>query len=136
VHTPGGVIAAGKSLMDIVPTSGRLIIEASIDPIDIDVVKPGLDAIVYLTPYNRRSMIPLKGHVLSISADQLVEQRTGASYYLGRIEIRDDVTKVAAGAKLYPGMPVEVMIVTGKRSLFVMLAQPIIRSLNRAFRED
>ncbi len=135
VHTPGGVITAGKPLMDIVPRDERLVIEASIDPIDIDVVRPGLEAVVYLTPYNRRSMVPLKGNVITISADQMTDERSGSAYYLGLVELVDDVSKVGEGAKLYPGMPVEVMIVTGKRTLFDMLIQPLRGSYNRAFRE-
>ncbi len=134
VHTSGGVIAAGKPLMDIVPQNERMVIEASIDPIDIDVVTPGLEAIVYLTPYNRRKIVPLKGKLKNVSADHMKDERTGNAYYVGIVELTEDVSKVAEGAKLYPGMPCEVMIVTGKRTFFEMLIEPFASSYERAFR--
>lgn len=136
VHTIGGVISRGEPLMYIVPSGEVLVIEARIDPLDIDIVHAGLLAEVRLTSFNQRNSVPIKGKVVSVSADSMSDERTGASYYLARIELLEDPATVLEGAALYPGMPAEVIIVTGERTALEYLFQPIIRSLNRAFRED
>ena len=136
VHTPGGVIAPGAALMDIVPSGVKLVIEANVDPIDIDVVHPGLEAQVRLTAFSMRNAKPVAGRVVSVSADRLIDERTGQAYYRARIELTEDPTKAFEGATLYPGMPAEVMIVTGARSALGYIFYPISSSLNRAFREQ
>jgi len=136
VHTAGGVIAPGEKLMDIVPSGDRLIVEAQVDPADIDAVHPGLDTHVRLTPFDKRDAKPLAGRVMSVSADRLTDERTGTAYYLARIELLEDPAAVLGGGALYPGMPAEVMIVTGARTALDYFLKPIARSLNRAFREN
>jgi len=135
VHTLGGVIAAGEKLMDIVPSDERLIVEANVDPNDIDVIHGGLDAEVYLTAYSRRSVTPIKGRVLSVSADQITDARTGQGYFLARVVLTEDPAEVFPEAALYPGMPAEVMIVAGDTTLLNFMIEPFVRSFNRAFRE-
>ena len=136
VHTPGGVIAPGAPLMDIVPSGDTLIIEARVDPRDIDVVHWGLPARVRLTAYNQRNSVPMDGRVISVSADNIIDQRTGQAYYLARIKLDKDPSEVMAGVSLYPGMQAEVMIVTGKRTVLEYLLAPLSRSIDRALRED
>ena len=136
VHTPGGVIAPGERLLDIVPSGERLVVEARVDPGDIDVVHPGLRARVRFTAFNQRSVVAIDGTVTSVSADSLVDERSGVSYYLARVELAEDFAKQRGDVTLYPGMPAEVMIVTGARTALDYFMRPIARSLNRAFRED
>jgi HlyD family type I secretion membrane fusion protein len=135
VHTPGGVIPAGGPLMDIVPSNDRLVVEARVDPSDIDAVQAGLDAEVRLTAFNARKTKPVAGTVVSVSADRLNDERSGAAYYLARIELTGDLREALDGAPLKPGMPAEVMIRTGSRTALEYLFKPISASLNRAFRE-
>lgn len=134
-HTAGGVIAAGATLMEIVPSDEPLVVEVRIDPNDVDVVLPGMVAHVRVTPYNYRSHVPIKGDVVWVSADRMTDQRTGQAFYLARIKM-DPKAAAAAGAPLYPGMPVEAMINTGSRTAIEYMLGPIYRSFNRAFRED
>ena len=136
VHTTGGVIGPGEALMDIVPRDDRLIVEAQVDPIDIDVVYPGLNPKVRLSAFSQRNIEPLDGEVLSVSADRLTEPQTGRPYFLARIALLGDVRAALDGARLYPGMQAEVMIVTGARTPFEYLTRPVLVSLRRAFRED
>jgi len=136
VHTKGGVIAPGAALMDIVPSNEKLVIEANVDPTDIDVVRPGLKAQVRLTAFSMRNAKPVAGRVTSVSADRLIDERTGQAYYRARIELTEDPAKAFKGAALYPGMPAEVMIVTGARSALAYIFNPISSSLNRAFRQQ
>ena len=134
VHTPGGVIGPGEPLLDLVPSDDRLVIDARVDPRDIDVVHAGLRALVRLTAFNQRNLPPLEGIVTSVSADRLSDERTGQAYYLVRVE-PDEILVQAQGA-IQPGMQAEVMIVTGARTALESFLNPISRSLNRAFRED
>lgn len=136
VHTPGGVIAPGEPLLDIVPLDVRLIVEARVDPKDIDVVRPGLASQIRLSAFSQRRTKPLEGRVLTVSADVLRDDRTGRSYYLARIEIMEPPEKVLGGAVIQPGMQADVMIVTGERTFFDYILGPVESSFNRAFRED
>lgn len=135
IHTPGGVVGPGDPLMDIVPIDDRLVVDARVNPEDIDVVYTGLPAVLHVTPFNNRYTHPFQGRVISVSADRLIEGRSGEAYYLARIELTDDPNEVLPGAALYPGMPAEVMILTGRRAAVEYLFEPIWRSFSVAFRE-
>jgi multidrug efflux pump subunit AcrA (membrane-fusion protein) len=136
IHTSGGVIKAGDPLMAIVPKDEPLMIEAQIEPNDIDIVRPGLAAHVRLTPYNVRFAPPIPGKVVHVSADRITDQRTNTNYYTARIELNRKPHEIDPSLKLYPGMPAEVIIVTGERTMFAYLAAPITRSFRKAFREE
>ena len=137
VHSAGGVIASGAPLLDIVPQEERLVVEARIDPKDIDVVRDGLDAQVRFTAFNQRHRAPAAARLTSISADLLTDQASGQSYYLARVElVVEDAAAAAELAALHPGMQAEVMIVTGARTALDYLLEPLVLSLNRAFRES
>lgn len=132
IHSQGGVISPGQSLMEIVPDEDRIIVEARIDPVDIDVVKPGLLAHVRLSAYSYRNILPARGKVVTVSADRLTDGLTHLPYFLARIELEGLAEE---DVELYPGMQAEVMIVTGERSLADYLIWPVRQSFRRAFRE-
>ena len=136
VTTVGGVIGPGEPLLDIVPTDDTLIIETQIDPKDIDVVVPGLMAQVSLTAFNQRNLRPIEGQVMTVSADRLTDERTGQDYFMARVVLSEDPADVHPDLSLYPGMQADVMIVTGARTTFEYLTQPLSRSLQRAFKEQ
>lgn len=135
VHTSGGVIKAGEPLLSIVPKDEPLVIEARIDPNDIDIVHKGLSAQVRLTPFNARMVPPIPAKVVWVSADAMNDQNDSASYYLARVKLTSLSSELHQGVQLYPGMPAEVMILTGERTFLSYLAAPITRSFRRAFRE-
>src|SRR6185312_1495201 len=114
VHTTGGVVAAGEPLLDLVPRKDHLIIEARVRPEDIDVVHVGLPALIRLTPYKIRRTAPVEGKVEYVSADRLIDKRTNQPYYAAKIAVDEADLKRAAGIKLIPGMPAQVMIKTGE----------------------
>ncbi|MFP6757368.1 MAG: HlyD family type I secretion periplasmic adaptor subunit, partial [Alphaproteobacteria bacterium] len=89
-----------------------------------------------ITAFSMRNAKPLKGRVMSVSADRLIDERTGQAYYRARIELTENPAKAFEGATLYPGMPAEVMIVTGARTALGYIFNPISSSFNRAFREQ
>lgn len=136
VHTPGGVIKAGDPLLTIVPAKELLVIEARVSPNDIDIVRAGMKANVRLTPYGAREVPPVAGSVEWVSADRMTDKNDGARYYLARITLGTDAGSLGPNVRLYPGMPAEVMIVTGRRTLLDYLFSPLLRSFRRAFREE
>ncbi len=85
--TLGGVIKAGDPILDIVPIEETLLIEARISPVDVDVVHPGLPAQVHLTAFSRWELPRIDGLVKSVSADAMVDQTTGQTYYLAKVEV-------------------------------------------------
>jgi len=137
VHTLGGVIAPGAPLLDIVPSDDSLVIEARVDPGDIDVVRTGLEAHVRISAFSQRNMTPIPGVVTYVSADRLNDERTGVGYYVARIMLEEkDIFEALQGAKLQPGMQAEVIIATGTRTALDAIISPIAGSFNRAFREE
>jgi HlyD family secretion protein len=135
IHTPGGVIGAGAPLMDLVPRQDRLIVTARVRPEDIDVVHPGLNADIHLVPYNQRRVPRLRGTVMQVSADRLVDKRTDQPYYATKIRV-EDPRIVEDNIKIVPGMPAEVFITTGSGTVALYALRPLLDSFNGAFRED
>ena len=133
---PGAVVAPGGALLDIVPNEDRLIIEARIQPLDIDVVRPELPASVRLVAFKQRTTPTLEATVSRVSADALTDETTGQVYFAATVEVGADQLQRLGGAKLYPGMPADVAIVTGEASLLDYLLQPLTDSFARAFREQ
>lgn len=137
VHTIGGVVKPGDTLMTLVPQDDKLIVEARVTPQDIDVVHPGLEAQVRLTAFKARYLRPAKGKVITVSADRFDDQRTGEGFYVARIEIpQSELKDIIGDVKLTPGMPAETLIVTGRRTMLSYLVRPIRESFGRAFREQ
>ncbi len=136
IFTAGGVIAPREPLMEIVPQDDQLIVEARVNPTDIDVVRAGLRAEVRLTAYTTRATPNLKGVIEHVSADRLVDERTGVPYFAARVVFAPEEAKQLNDVELYPGMPAEVMIVAGQRTPLSYLVQPLTSSFQRALRED
>lgn len=136
IHTVGGVIQPGEKLMDVVPDDDKLIIEAKVMPQDIDVVHDGLEASVRLTAYKTRKVPPVSGKVVNVSGDRFNDERTGMAYYLARVEVDMKQLDSLDNVHLYPGMPADVLIITGKNTALAYLWSPISDSFNKAFREQ
>ncbi|CEK10326.1 HlyD family type I secretion periplasmic adaptor subunit [Legionella hackeliae] len=135
-HTVGGVITPGQEVLDIIPSGDQLIIEAEINPIDINIVRPGLKAKVHLTAYKQRNTPTLEGTVLSISADIFEDEATKKKFYKARITLDKNELARFPQIQLYPGMPVQVMIITEKRTAFDYLITPLEDSFRQAFHEE
>lgn len=135
MRTAGSAIAAGEAILDIVPEKEPLIVEAKIDPRDIDAVRVGAETRVRLTAFNTRVLPPLQARVSYIAADQLVDEKTGAPYFIVRAEI-EPASLAEQKISLHAGMAAEVLIVNGSRSALDYLIMPFTDRFNRAFRED
>ncbi|MFV9875383.1 MAG: HlyD family type I secretion periplasmic adaptor subunit [Rickettsiales endosymbiont of Dermacentor nuttalli] len=139
-HTIGGVITPGGTILDIVPEKDQLVIEAQIRPQDISHIHIGFISHVRLGAYKSRNTPLVDGKVVYISPDILLDkQQMGIQpYYLARIEI--DKSQFTSNPRLkdielLPGMPADVYIVTGTRTLLRYLLDPITDSLNKSLRE-
>ncbi|MBX9909025.1 MAG: HlyD family type I secretion periplasmic adaptor subunit [Beijerinckiaceae bacterium] len=135
MRTAGSVIAAGEAILDIVPENEPLIVEAKVDPRDIDSVRVGAETRIRLTAFNARTLPPLLAKVSYVAADQLVDEKTGIPYFLVRAEITPE-SLAENKITLHAGMAAEVLIVNGSRRAIDYLLAPFAESFNRAFRED
>lgn len=137
VHTASAVIAPGQRLMDIVPEGDRMILEARVNPNDIDLVMPGMSAKVVLLAYKASKVPKLDGEVLSVSGDILADESTGERYFLARVLVDEQqLERLEADVSLYPGMPAQVFLLAGERTLADYLFSPISDAAYRAFREE
>jgi HlyD family secretion protein len=134
-HTIGGVIRAGDAIMEIVPDSDDLQIEARLQPGDIDQVRVGQKAFIRFSAFNQRTTPQLNGVVSYVSADTSHDQQTNASYFTVRLTLAEDERHRLAGLQLVSGMPAEVFMQTGSRTMMSYLLKPITDQLQRAFVE-
>jgi HlyD family type I secretion membrane fusion protein len=131
----GAVINRGDKILDIVPDSELLLVEAQLGVDDVKDVRPGMRAEVRLTAYKQRTVPIVYGEVRTVSADRLTDAKTGAPYYLLQIKLDDEELRRLGGIRLVPGMAAEVAIPTGARTALDYLVRPITDSMNRSFKQ-
>lgn len=140
VHTLGAVIPPGGKILDIVPQNEKLIVEARVSLLDIDRVSIGQIAEIRFSAFKSRTTPKVEGKLITVSADRLVdeESRDKEPYYLARVEITSQGLEDLARSelKLLPGMPAEVLINTGERTLLQYLMDPLSDAVARSFIED
>ena len=136
VHTIGGVIRAGDAIMEVVPDLDDLQIEARLPPNDIDQVRMGQNAFVRFTAFNQRTTPQLSGTVSYVSPDTSRDQQTNTPYFSVRIGLSEAERRRLAGLQLVPGMPAEVFMQTGSRTMLSYLFKPIGDQMRRAFVEQ
>lgn len=135
VHTIGGVIAPGETVMQIVPREDQLLVEAQVRPVDIDQMAPGQSARVRFPSFDQRTTPELNAELLTVSADLTEDERTGNSYYVARMVIDDKELDKLGTQTLVPGMPVETFLQTGDRTVLSYLVKPITDQIAHAMRE-
>lgn len=136
VHTIGGVVSPATPLLDIVPSVSDLIVEAQVSPIDIDRVAVGKEADIRFSAFNSSTTPVIKGVVQQVSADRLINEETGMPYYLARVVLTEVGAQTLGSLKLQPGMPAEVLINTGNRTMLQYLMQPATDAFARSLIED
>ncbi len=136
IYTEGGVIAPGKPILDIVPENEELIISAQVSPLDIDRIHVGTTAEVRFTAFNSKTTPTMEGSVSKLSADSFVDEKNGTQYYLATVELTPESKQKLSALTLIPGMPAEVLINTGARTLFEYLLQPITDAFARSLIEE
>lgn len=134
--TPGSVIRPGEPVIQMLPTTRELIIEAQVRPQDIDLLRVGQEASMLFSALNARTTPQVPGTVFYISADRLIDEAKGLPYYTARLKITENLPPEISADQIYPGMPVETFIRTGERTFVEYLIQPLADSFSRAFREE
>ena len=135
-QTVGGVIGPGQNLMNIVPEQQALLIEARVAPHLIDRVHKDLPVDVRFSSFAHSPQLVVNGKVASISADLLIDPQTGVGYYLARVGVTAEGYKKLGKRQLQPGMPVEVIFLTGERSLLTYLLSPLTKRLAASMKEE
>ena len=135
VHTVGGVIQPGETLMLIVPEAGDLTVEVRIHPREIDRIRLGQAAGLRFPAFNLRTTPELNGIVSRVSADVTEDAKSGAAFYTVRVAVSDAEMARLGSLRLLPGMPVEAFIRTDKRTVLSYFIKPMQDQLSRAFRE-
>ena len=138
VHTIGGVIDPGLPIAEIVPEDDELIVEAQVNPADIDRIAIGQEATIRFSTLSRKSVITVDGRLINVSADAIKDPNNGNQYYLSRVELTDQALETVRveGFDLVPGMPVEVFINSGARTFLQYVMKPFSNAIARSFRED
>ncbi len=136
VHTIGGIVTPADKLMDIVPGSETLVVEAQVMTNMIAHVHAGAAADIHFTALNQRTTPVIPGKVVTVSADRLTDQRSGMPYYMARVEVTAEGIKKLGNEKISPGMPAEVVIKTGERTLLNYLIKPLLDRTTSAFTEQ
>ncbi len=134
-HTVGGVIKPSEPIMNIVPDGDVLIVKARVQPADIENTSIGLKAEVRFSGLSQRETPVLHGEVIGLSADRLTDSQTGEAYYEARVEIGQSELERLGDVELMPGMPAEVMILTGEQTALAYMLDPLLVGLGRSFRE-
>ena len=136
VHTLGAVVSPGTALLDIVPANEELIVEAQVSPMDIDRIALGKLADIRFSAFKSSTTPVIEGRLVQISADRLINKDTGTAYYLARVALTDKGRQTLGNLTLVPGMPVEVLVNTGARTLLQYLMQPASNVFARSLIED
>lgn len=137
VQTVGGVIQPGQKLMDIVPKNEVLLLETKVAPHLIDRVHSGLIADVRFSSFAHSPQLVVQGKVDSISTDLITEpQNPNISYYLARVSVTAEGLKELGNRQLQAGMPAEVVIKTGERSVLTYLLHPLLKRIAASMKEE
>jgi HlyD family secretion protein len=118
-----------------VPEKDELQVEAHLQPHDVDQARVGQKAEVRFSAFNQRTTPALQGQVVFVSPDTAQDAKSGATFYRVRVALSPDEISRLGGMQLVPGMPAEVFLQTGSRTMLSYLFKPISDQLSRVFRE-
>ena len=134
VHGAGAMVQPGATVLEITPQTDRLVVEGRLSQIHIDDIKHGMAAKVWLTGSTWRDSRPISAKLAWVSPDSVEDKRTGAFYFVARIELEETRTEVSKRVALHPGQRTDILLLTGERTLLDHMLDPLLRNLNRAFR--
>jgi len=137
VQTVGAVLQPGQKLLDVVPENQTLLLEAHIPPHLIDKVHVGLPADIRFNSFAHSPQLVVEGKLLSVSGDLLSDpQAPQFAYYLARVQVTSGGMKTLGQRQMQPGMPVEIVIKTGERSLLTYLMHPLLKRVAASLKEE
>ena len=133
--TIGSAVPAAQPILQLVPDRDRLVVEAKVRPQDIDQLRIGQSARVVFSGLERQTTPDIPARVIFLSPDQIQDSRTGRTYYRIRVQLDAKGMADAPQIALKAGMPAEVFVQTGDRSILSFLMKPLFDQLRHAFRE-
>ena len=138
VFTPGGVVPAGFRMMDIVPSGDALVVEGQLPVNLVDRVHPGLPTELIFSAFNANRTPHIDGVVEQVAADRSVDERTGTPYYTVRVKVTPKGARMVAAHRMdiRPGMPVELFVKTGERTMMSYLLKPVLDRAHSALSEE
>ncbi|USG62021.1 HlyD family type I secretion periplasmic adaptor subunit [Sneathiella marina] len=136
MHSVGGVVSAGETLLQIVPEKDKLVVEVKVPNVHIDRLANLNGARIRFPSFNQRLTPDLAGTLVSVSADMIVDEATGQNFYKARLEIDSNELDKLNGKKLVPGMPLEAFIEVENRTIMSYLMKPLSDQIVHAFRES
>jgi protease secretion system membrane fusion protein len=136
VFTKGAVIGPGQKLMDIVPSEDPLIVEGQLPVNLIDKVHPDLKVELIFSAFNQNKTPHVSGVVTQVSADRLVDERTGVPYYKMKAKVAPEGMKIIRDLQVRPGMPVELFVKTGERTMMSYLFKPVFDRAKTSLTEE
>jgi protease secretion system membrane fusion protein len=135
-QTVGGVVGPGQKLLDVVPANESLVLETRVAPHLIDSVHAGMPVDVRFSSFARSPQLVVGGKVLSVSGDLLADPQNGIPYYLARVVVTPEGLKKLGKRQMLPGMPVEVVLRTGERSMLTYLLHPLTKRIAASMTEE
>ncbi len=135
VTTVGGVIRSGEALAELIPDDDRLVIDAQVSPTDADAIEPGMQAEVRFSAFHGSVLPLILGQVETVSRDRIVDEQSKQAYFLARVVVNEGDIPTMVKDHIKAGMPVEVMVPTGERTVMNYLVRPLRNRATSAFRE-
>lgn len=136
IFTKGGIIGPGFRMMDVVPSDDPLIVEGQLPVHLIDKVHPNLKVELIFTAFNQNQTPHIPGIVTNVSADRLVDEKSGAPYYSVKAKVAPEGMKLISNLQIKPGMPVDLFVKTGERTMMNYLLKPILDHLKMSMTEE
>ena len=137
VQTVGAVLQPGQKLLDLVPEMQSLLLEAHVPPHLIDKVKAGLLTDIRFHTFAHSPQLVVQGKVLSVSGDYLSDPSSPQpAFFLVRIQVTPEGMKVLGSRQMQPGMPAEIVIKTGERSMLTYLLHPLTKRIAASLKEE
>ena len=137
VQTVGAVLQPGQKLLDVVPDNQTLLLEAHVPPHLIDKIQAGLHTDIRFNTFAHSPQLVVEGKVLSVSGDLLVDpQNPQMAYFLARVQVTPAGMKTLGSRQMQPGMPAEIVIKTGERSMLTYLLSPLTKRLASSMKEE
>jgi membrane fusion protein, protease secretion system len=136
VFTKGGVVSPGAKVMEVVPVDQPLIVEAQLPVHLVDKVHEGQEVEMLFTAFNQNRTPHIPGEVIVVGDDRIVEERSGMPYFKLLAEATPQGKKLLGDNKVRPGMPVDVFVKTGERTMMSYLLKPLLDRMHSSMRED
>ena len=135
VTTVGGVVRTGEPLAELVPDEDNLVVNAEVSPTDADAIDAGMEAEVRFSAFHGYTLPLILGRVESVSRDRIMDEQTKQPFFLARVVVEQKEIPAIIRDRIKAGMPVEVMVPTGERTVMNYLIRPLRNRASSAFRE-